>query len=69
MLYQANIGQAGEFTDELISRRDSSYPPSILMSDAFLSNRLSLGYEVEYRLRNSDGRRRFAEGSISTQKK
>ena len=61
VLYQTNIGHAGEFIDELLRRRDSRYPPPILMSDALPSNRPSLGYDVEHSLCNSHGRRQFAE--------
>ena len=61
VLYQTNIRQAGKFIDELLSRRDSSYIPPILMSDALLSNRLPLDYEFEHSLCNSHGLRQFAE--------
>nr|WP_274702487.1 transposase [Vibrio aestuarianus] len=60
VLYQTNIGHAGEFIDEILSQRDSPHPP-LLMSDALASNRPSLGYEVQHCLCNSHGRRQFAE--------
>lgn len=61
VLYQTNIGHAGEFIDELLSERGKTLAPPILMSDALSSNRPSMGYEVEHCLCNSHGRRQFAE--------
>lgn len=61
VLYQTNIGHAGEFIDETLSQRGSCHPPPLLMSDALSSNRPSLGYEVQHCLCNSHGRRQFAE--------
>ena len=61
VLYQTNIGHAGEFIDEILSQRDSCYPPPLLMSDALSSNRPSLGYETQHCLCNSHGRRQFAD--------
>ena len=55
LLYQTNIGQTVDFTDEFPRHRDSSYPPPILMSDALPSNRPSLNYEVEHSLCNVVG--------------
>lgn len=60
VLYQTNIGHAGEFIDEILSQRNSPLQP-LLMSDALSSNRPSHGYEVEHCLCNSHGRRQFAE--------
>jgi hypothetical protein len=61
VLYQTNIGHAGEFIDEILSERGKTLSPPILMSDALSSNRPSLDYEVEHCLCNSHGRRQFAE--------
>lgn len=61
VLYQTNIGHAGEFIDELLSQRSSHYPPPLLMSDALPSNHPSHPYEVHHCLCNSHGRRQFAE--------
>ncbi len=61
VLYQTNIGHAGEFIDEILSGRGKTLAPPILMSDALSSNRPSLNYEVEHCLCNSHGRRQFAE--------
>lgn len=61
VLYQTNIGHAGEFIDEILRHRNSSLPPPLLMSDALPSNRPSLGYKVEHSLCNSHARRQFAE--------
>lgn len=61
VLYQTNIGHAGEFIDELLSARCPTLPPPILMSDALSSNRPSLNYQVQHCLCNSHARRQFAE--------
>lgn len=61
VLYQTNIGHAGEFIDEILSRREACHPPPLLMSDALSSNRPSVGYKVQHSLCNSHGRRQFAE--------
>lgn len=61
VLYQTNIGHAGEFIDELLSERGSTLPPPVLMSDALSSNRPSLNYEVQHCLCNSHARRQFAD--------
>ena len=61
VLYQTNIGHAGEFIDEILSERGKTLAPPILMSDALSSNRPSLDYEIHHCLCNSHGRRQFAE--------
>ncbi|EGU37797.1 transposase [Vibrio ichthyoenteri ATCC 700023] len=61
VLYQTNIGHAGEFIDEILSKRDKVLAPPILMSDALSSNRPYLDYEVKHCLCNSHGRRQFAD--------
>ncbi len=61
VLYQTNIGHAGEFIDEILRHRNSSLPPPLLMSDVLPSNRPSRGYKVEHSLCNSHARRQFAE--------
>jgi len=38
ILFQTNIGHAGEFIDELLIKRELDKPPPILMSDALASN-------------------------------
>ncbi len=38
VLFQTNIGHAGEFIDELLDKRQPDKPPPILMSDALSSN-------------------------------
>lgn len=61
VLYQTNIGHAGEFIDEILHDRGRTLAPPILMSDALSSNHPSLDYVVEHSLCNSHGRRQFAE--------
>ena len=38
VLFQTNIGYAGEWLDEVLTKRDPALPPPILMSDALSSN-------------------------------
>lgn len=38
VLFQTNIGHAGEFIDQVLAKRDPNLPPPILMSDALPSN-------------------------------
>ena len=61
VLYQTNIGHAGEFIDELLAKRDESTPLPLVMSDALSHNKPSKVYSVSYCLCNSHGRRGFAE--------
>lgn len=61
VLYQTNIGHAGEFIDEILSRRKPGHSPPLLMSDALSSNRPSQKYEVHHCLCNSHGRRQFMD--------
>lgn len=61
VLYQTGIGHAGEFIDEILSGRDTTLDPPILMSDALPSNRPSGDHVVAHSLCNSHGRRKFAE--------
>ncbi|WP_370060237.1 IS66 family transposase [Neptunomonas phycophila] len=61
VLYQTNIGHAGEFIDELLSQRENTAPVPLLMTDALSHNRPSKKYSVEHCLCNSHGRRQFAD--------
>jgi transposase len=42
VLFKTNIGHAGEFIDSILHKRIQSSTPSIIMSDALASNRLSV---------------------------
>ncbi len=61
ILFETNIGHAGEFIDDILSRRDGQGPPPILMSDALPSNRPSLPLAVSHSLCNAHGRRQFVD--------
>lgn len=58
VLFQTNIGHAGEFIDEILSKRAAELPPPILMSDALSHNQPSKA-EVRTSLCNSHARRQF----------
>lgn len=60
VLYQTNVGHAGEWFDEILGERDLNKPVPILMSDALSCNHVS---EKDYlkSLCNAHGRRNFAE--------
>ena len=60
VFYKTNIGHGGEFIDEILSRRDLSLPPPILMSDALASNRPT-AREVIWSLCNVHSRRGFID--------
>jgi hypothetical protein len=38
VLFQTNIGHAGEWLDELLSRRSAQAPPPMIMCDALSRN-------------------------------
>lgn len=58
VLYQTNIGHAGEFIDEILSKRPSDLAAPIVMSDALASNKPTQ-VTVQMSLCNSHGRRQF----------
>jgi len=60
VLFQTNIGHAGEWIDEILEKRDPGQAPPILMSDALSSNKPSQVKIVES-LCNSHGRRQFVD--------
>jgi rubredoxin len=60
VLFETNIGHAGEFIDSILTDRDKSLPPPLLMSDALPSNRPS-AVDVDQCLCNSHARRQFYE--------
>ncbi len=58
VLFETNIGHAGEFIDSILSHRDQANSPPLLMSDALPSNRPSM-VAVEQCFCNSHARRQF----------
>ena len=58
VLFQTNIGHAGEFIDEILDRRDEDLPIPKLMSDAASQNKPSRR-EVIWCLCNAHARRQF----------
>ena len=60
ILFQTNIGHAGEFIDELLEKRQPDKPPPILMSDALASNNPTV-MPVLQGACNSHGRRQFVD--------
>lgn len=60
ILFQTNIGHAGEFIDELLDKRQADKPPPILMSDALSSNNPTLTV-VHHGVCNSHARRQFVD--------
>jgi len=60
ILFQTNIGHAGEFIDELLQKRHPDQPPPILMSDALSSNNPTV-MPVLHAACNSHGRRQFVD--------
>jgi len=59
ILFETNIGYAGEFIDSILKQRDQSKPP-LIMSDALTSNRPTVVLSRQS-LCNSHGRRQFFE--------
>lgn len=60
VLFETNIGHAGEFIDSILINRAPSSPGPIIMSDALSSNQPTTGYHV-WSLCNSHGRRQFVD--------
>ncbi len=60
VLFQTNIGHAGEFIDELLNHRAPDKPPPILMSDALSSNNPTV-LPVLQAACNAHGRRQFVD--------
>lgn len=60
ILFQTNIGHAGEFIDELLEHRQPDKPPPILMSDALSSNNPTVRL-VLHGACNSHARRQFVD--------
>ena len=60
ILFQTNIGHAGEFIDELLAKRKPDQPPPILMSDALPSNNPTV-IPVLHGACNSHARRQYID--------
>lgn len=60
VLFQSNIGHAGEWLDELLRTRDSHLDRALLMSDALSSNHVT-AVPFDKALCNAHARRSFAE--------
>jgi transposase len=60
VLFQTNIGHAGEFIDEILKKRKPDKSPPILMSDALPSNNPT-GMPVLHAACNSHARRQFVD--------
>ena len=60
ILFQTNIGHAGEFIDELLAQRQPDQPPPILMSDALSSNKPT-AMPALHGFCNAHGRRQFVD--------
>ena len=58
VLFQTNIGHAGEWMQEILSARDAACAPPRLMSDALSANNV-IGHTFDKCLCNSHGRRGF----------
>lgn len=59
VLFETNIGHAGEFIDSVQCFRDKTSSPPIIMSVALASNRPSVDIEFIPSLCNSHARRQF----------
>lgn len=60
VLFQTNVGHAGEFMQEILDARDTARAPPMLMSDALSANHVT-GHEFKKCLCNAHGRRGFVE--------
>lgn len=60
ILFQTDVGHAGEWMEDILSGRDSQLPAPVIMSDALSANTVC-GIPTEVALCNSHGRRNFAE--------
>lgn len=61
VLYQTNIGHAGEWLDEILRGRPPTAPPPMVMSDASSANRPSVIDDYHRVLCNSHARREFVD--------
>ena len=61
VLFQTNVGHAGEWIDEVLSSRSSQAPPPLIMSDALNRNFPAHLPEYHQTLCNSHARREFVD--------
>lgn len=61
LLYQTNVGHAGEWLDEILRGRPPTAPPPIVMSDALSHNRPSVVAVYHQALCNAHARREFVD--------
>jgi len=61
LLYQTNVGHAGEWLDEILSGRPATAPPPLIMSDALNHNRPSVVPEYQQALCNAHARRELVD--------
>lgn len=61
ILYQTNVGHAGEWLDEILRGRPPTAPPPIVMSDALSHNRPSVIPVYHQALCNAHARREFVD--------
>jgi len=61
ILYQTNVGHAGEWLDEILRGRPPTAPPPMVMSDALSHNRPSVVPDYHRALCNAHARREFAD--------
>jgi transposase len=59
VLFNTNIGHAGEFIDEILRNRHANAPPPLIMSDAISWNRPSVINDYQLSLCNAHARRQF----------
>lgn len=59
VLFQTNIGHAGEFIDEILRNRNANAPPPLIMSDALSWNKPSVITSYHLTLCNAHARREF----------
>lgn len=64
VLFQTSIGQAGEWMDEILTKRPAELPAPIVMSDAASANTISV-VPVKQARCNSHGRRDFVDVAAS----
>jgi transposase len=60
ILYQTDVGHAGEFLDDILRQRAPGQPPPLVMSDALSHNHVTCA-SVEVTLCNAHGRRQFVD--------
>ena len=59
VLFNTDIGHAGEFLDDILKHRNPSLSPPIIMTDALSSNRPTVIDDFSHGLCNAHGRRQF----------